>query len=171
MRKKCILATTHVRCQSGISQVLSQHIRHRASLSATEGFFGFDSSFHFAPYSRGGGADWLSIGTVQTHGKFPADRPNKNIRLVGHFANLYSLIPERFGEEARETFASWSNEFLTTNIQATKMIRMDVRLDGVNPDQYAMRSRRRGGAAALYRDTGDLDLAATYGRWKGNSTH
>ena len=51
------------------------------------------------------------------------------------------------------------------------MIRMAVRLNGLNPDLYALHSLRCGGAAALYRATGDLDLVARFGRWKGNSIH
>ena len=44
-------------------------------------------------------------------------------------------------------------------------------MNGVNPDLYALHSLRSGGATALYRATGDLDLVDRYGRWKSSSIH
>ena len=120
---------------------------------------------------HGSKTDWLNCGKVRTHGKLPDDHPDKDLCLVRNFENLFSSAPERFLEETHKTFARRVNGSLVSDMQATKMIRMAVRLNGLNPDQYALRSRRCGGATALYRATGDLDLVARFGRWKGNSIH
>ena len=120
-------------------------------------------------YITGRKTDWLNCGNVRKHGKLPDDHPNTHTGLVRNFTNRYQLIPENPEGEMRKTFERCGNGILTTDIQATETIRTEVRLNGLSPDQYALHSLRIGGATALYRATGDLDLVARYGRWKGTA--
>ena len=120
---------------------------------------------------HGSKTDWLNCGAVRTNGQLPNDHPNLLISLVRNFFNLYSLIPGRFDENTQLTFARRANNSLIADLQATRMIRMAVRLKGLTPDQYALHSLRSGGETSLFRETGDLDLVARFGRWKGKIIH
>ena len=84
---------------------------------------------------------------------------------------LYELVPERFRSDKEKVFARWVSDLLIADIQATRILKTAVTMNGMNPDLYALHSLRSGGATALYRATGDLDLVARYGRWKSSSIH
>ena len=49
------------------------------------------------------------------------------------------------------------------------LLRAVVTKNRHNLSAYALHSLRAGGATSLYRDTCDIDLVATFGRWKTNS--
>ena len=68
-------------------------------------------------------------------------------------------------------FARWENDRLITAYQVTRFIKLAVQKNGLDPELYSLHSLRSGGATALYRATGDIELVGRFGRWKGKSIH
>ena len=120
---------------------------------------------------EGSKTDWLNQGTVRTHGRLETNRPNAQICLVGNLQLLFRMYPAKAQKNLHLPFARWENEVLITAFHITYLIKTAAKANGLNPDDYTLHSLRSGGATALYRATGDLDLVGRFGRWKGKSIH
>ena len=124
-------------------------------------------SLHLA----GSKTDWLNQGTVRTHGKLDEDHPNVQICVVRNLQNLFKLYPAKAYKNLNLPFARWENDLLITAFRVTFLIKTAAKANGLDPNDYTLHSLRSGGATALYRETGDLDLVGRFGRWKGRSIH
>ena len=120
---------------------------------------------------HGSKTDWLNAGTVRTHGALPKDHPHLQICLVRNLMCLHQSLPQRFTENTNQPFARLDNDVLISDRQLTLVIKRAAQRNGLNPDLYSPHSLRAGGATALFRATGDIDLVARFGRWKGRSVH
>ena len=120
---------------------------------------------------EGSKTDWLNQGTVRTHGRLDEGGPNEHICIVHCLQTLFRSFPQRATHNTHLPFARWENDRLITSYQVTRMLKFAVQKNGLDPDSYSLHSLRSGGATALYRATGDLDLVGRFGRWKGKSIH
>ena len=120
---------------------------------------------------EGSKTDWLNKGTVRTHGRLEEGGPNMSICIVHNLQALFRALPTRAERNLHLPFARWENDRLISAFQVTRMIKTAVAANGFDADRYSLHSLRSGGATALYRATGDLDLVGRFGRWKGKSIH
>ena len=80
-------------------------------------------------------------------------------------------MPRRFCENTNQPFARLANDAFIADRQLALAIKRAALKNGLNPDLYSPHSLRAGGATALFRATGDIDLVARFGRWKGRIAH
>ena len=124
-----------------------------------------------ALHIHGSKTDWLNRGTVRTHGALAPDHPNRSICIVHNLMKLHYLLPMRFTSDTQLPFARLTNNALISDRTVALVIKRAAAANGLNPDLYSLHSLRAGGATALFRATGDLDLVGRFGRWKGRSIH
>ena len=120
---------------------------------------------------EGSKTDWLNLGTVRTHGRIDPQSPNLQICIVANLQRLFKMLPAREQKGTHLPFARWENDVLISAFHVTFLIKTAAKANGLDPDKYTLHSLRSGGATALYRATGDLDLVGRFGRWKGKSIH
>ena len=120
---------------------------------------------------HGSKTDWLNQGAVRTRGALPPEHPNRQICIVGNLLDLYRVLPERFTSNVNQPFARLTNDALISDRQLTLVAKRAAAANGLNPLLYSLHSLRVGGATALFRATGDVDLVGRFGRWKGRSIH
>ena len=120
---------------------------------------------------HGSKTDWRNRGTVRSHGSLPDDRPNLHLCLIRNLVSLNAILPKRCSENAHWPFARLADDELITDRQVTLVIKRAAARNGLNPELYSLHSSRAGGATALFRATGDLDLVGRFGRWKGRIIH
>ena len=119
----------------------------------------------------GSKTDWINQGTVRTHGRLEGDNPNVQICVVRNLQTLFEMCPVKANKNLNLPFDRWGNDILITASHVTFLIKTAAKANGLNPNDYTLHSIRSGGATALYRATGDLDLVGRFGRWKGRSIH
>ena len=124
-----------------------------------------------ALHIHGSKTDWLNRGTVRSHGVLAPDHQNKRICVVNNLMILCQLLPGRFVKNTNLPFARLTNDVLISDRAITLVIKRAAAANGLNPDLYSLHSLRAGGATALFRATGDLDLVGRFGRCKGRSIH
>ena len=84
---------------------------------------------------------------------------------------MLNIPPQRFSANTNKPFSRLGNDALITDHQLTLVIKRAAARNGLNPLLYSIHSLRAGGATALFRATGDVDLVGRFGRWKGRSIH
>lgn len=83
--------------------------------------------------------------------------------------DLFESFPAKFPKNRGHVFATWRNGESLHPPQVTALLRSAATANGRNPTSFSIHSLRGGGATALYRATMDIDLVATFVRWKTQS--
>ena len=120
-------------------------------------------------YISGSKTDWLNQGTVRSHNRIPANEPNAHLCPVRSLVRLWELAPSKFQRNTDRVFATWRSGKPIKADRFVAMLRMAVFKQGMNPSAFSLHSLRAGGATALYRAAGNIELVARMGRWKTSS--
>ena len=122
-----------------------------------------------AIYISGSKTDWLNQGMVRSHNSIPPGATNDHLCPVKGLKRLWEICPAKFHRNNDRIFASWKSgrPIKPDSILAT--LRLAVFEQGMNPSAFSLHSLRAGGATALYRATGNIELVARMGRWETSS--
>ena len=120
-------------------------------------------------YISGSKTDWLNQGMVRSHNQIPLTEPNSHLCPVRSLIKLWKLAPSKFQRNTDRVFAAWRSGKSIKADRIVALLRMAVFKQGMNPSAFSLHSLRAGGATALYRATGNIELVARMGRWKTSS--
>ena len=120
-------------------------------------------------YISGSKTDWLNQGMVRSRNLIPDDVEHHHLCPVRGLIKLWKLRPSKFHRNSDCTFATWKSGKRIQQDRVVSLLRMAVFAQGLNPAAFSLHSLRAGGATALYRATGNIELVARMGRWKTSS--
>ena len=117
----------------------------------------------------GSKTDYLNQGMIRSIGAIPVNEPNSHLCPVRALIRLWNIRPSKFYKNIDRTFATWSSGQPMRTEHLVSVLRMAVFSQGLNPNAFSLHSLRAGGATALYRATGNIELVARMGRWETSS--
>ena len=120
-----------------------------------------------AIYNSGPKTDWLNQGMVRSHNIIPQGTKNAHLFPVRGLMKMRKLCPAKFHRNNDRVFASWRSGRAIRPGRALSLLRMAVFDQGMNPTSFSLHSLRAGGATALYRATGNIELVDRMVRWGG----
>ena len=120
-------------------------------------------------FISGSKTDWLNQGMVRSHNTTPLSEPNSHLCPVRGLVKLWELAPSKFQRNTDRAFATWRSGKPIQADRLVAVLRLAVFKQGLNPNAFSLHSLRAGGATALYRATGNIELVARMGRWRTSS--
>ena len=120
-------------------------------------------------FISGSKTDWLNQGCIRSHSKIESGSPNVELCVVRALIGVFKAFPAKLRKHKDLPFATWKNGSPIPSTHVAATLRAAVFKNGNNPQAFSLHSLRAGGATALYRATGDIELVARFGRWKSKS--
>lgn len=118
-----------------------------------------------AIYISGSQTDWLNQGMARSHSIIPEHENNSHLRPVRGLLKLRRLRPVKFHRYKDKALASCMSVGGGDKTGSGGFaITYGCFQHGLNPSAYSLHSLRAGGSTALYRSTGNIELAARMGR-------
>ena len=111
-------------------------------------------------YTPGSKTDWLNQGVVRSRNLIPLAESNSLLFPVRGLVRLWGLSPSEFHRKTDRACAAWRSGKAIKPDWAVSLLRLAVFKKGLNQSAFSLHSLRAGGATELYRDTGNIDLAA-----------
>ena len=106
---------------------------------------------------------------VRSHNKLPLEASKSHLCPVRNLVKLWKVCPVKFQRNTDRVFASWRSGKPIKPDRALAVLRAAVFEQGMSPSAFSLHSLRAGGATALYRATGNIELVARMGRWETSS--
>ena len=120
-------------------------------------------------YISGSKTDWANQGMVRSHNRIPEGIENAHVCPLRSLTKLWELSPSKSQWNTVRVFATWRPGQAIKPDRVASLLRMAVFAKGLYPSAVSLHALRAGGATALYRATGNIELLARMGRWKTSS--
>ena len=111
--------------------------------------------------------DQEAFGTCKTH--FCTSDPE--LCVVRALLAMKIRVPQRFenGREALQPLFRWTSGKVIKRVEVQNALQRAARAVGLPPGRFMSHSLRIGGASALYRSTGEIELVKRTGRWSSSA--
>ena len=116
-------------------------------------------------YISGSKTDWLNQGMARSHNLIPEGVGDSHLCPLRILIKICEISPPKFQRNADRTFATWRSGKSIKPDMVVSMLRMAAFEQCLCPSAFSLHSMRAGGATALYRATGNVELVARMGRW------
>ena len=106
---------------------------------------------------------------VRSRNMIPSDVENSHLCPVRGLKRLWKLPPSKFHRNNDRVFAPWKSGRPIKPDRIVALLRAAVFEQDMWHNAFSLHSLRAGGATALYRTAGNIELVARMGIWKTSS--